>query len=47
MTRTQNAGKAWRRSAVALSACLRAVRIDAFYHELGSELSLRSGGPPG
>jgi hypothetical protein len=47
VTRMQNATKAWRPGRVALLSCLRTVRIDAFYHELGSEQSLRSGGPPG
>lgn len=47
MTGKQNARKAWRRRPMALLSCLRSVRIDAFYHELDSEQSLRSGGPPG
>lgn len=46
-----NAMQAWR-GAIALPACPRPVRDsrsvceDAFYHQLGSELSPRTGGPP-
>ncbi|GAB2635438.1 hypothetical protein GCM10009743_08270 [Kribbella swartbergensis] len=46
-----NAMRAWR-EAIALSACLRPVREDrsgseeVFYHQLGTELSPRYGGPP-
>jgi hypothetical protein len=47
-----NAMKAWQR-AIALSAYPRPVRDDfrsgcdeAFYHQLGTELSPRAGGPP-
>jgi hypothetical protein len=41
-----NPRKAWRQSPMAWSACLRSVREDAFYYQLGSELSLHAGGPP-
>jgi hypothetical protein len=43
----RNPRKAWRQSPMAWSACLRSVREDAFYyHQLGTELSPREGGPP-
>jgi len=47
-----NAREAWQ-AAIALSACPRPVRADrsvcdeAFYHQLGIELSPSAGGPPG
>ena len=43
----RNAGKAWRPRPMVLPACLRTVCEDAFYHQLGIELSPRAGGPPG
>ena len=48
---TRNAMRAWQ-AAIALSACPRPVRDDrsgcedAFYHQLATELSPRTGGPP-
>ncbi|WP_327638369.1 hypothetical protein OHB24_08320 [Kribbella sp. NBC_00482] len=40
---TRIANEAWRPGRMALSACLRSVGYDTFYHQL----SLCTGGPPG
>ena len=40
---TRIANEAWRPGRMALSACLRSVGDEAFYHQL----SPRPGGPPG
>ncbi|MEU4190478.1 hypothetical protein AB0E69_01160 [Kribbella sp. NPDC026611] len=48
MTRRPDPKTAWRRNAMCLSACVRSGHEDNFYyHQLGIELSLTSGGPPG
>jgi len=44
---SRNPGKAWREIAMTLSACLRPVCEDSFYHQLERELSPSAGGPPG
>jgi len=44
---TRNPKKAWRPGPMVLSACLRSVFEDVFYHQLGTELSPSAGGPPG
>ena len=43
----RNAGKTWWPGPMVLPACLRSVCEDAFYHQLGIELSPSAGGPPG